>query len=193
MDNGNIQELIDYLSWLYDSGHKKNFNQKEYLHACGTPACVAGYACALKQNKEEWNKLSSKDIISKQINLETTKTIYNTARNWLGIDEDQADNLFDGGVLGADAYEAVEVLKNLLSTGEVKWSSRTIHADDVRTKCWEFVQSYCRDSYPEDHEIEAIDNLENAFLDGSLPVSILLDGIEGVEEYETKVNELIYG
>ena len=187
MNKKRIQKLIDYLSWIRDKRYGQNFNQKRYLHGCGTPACIAGHTCALMQS-EDYRINSFRETMSILLEIHRDEGIFNEARDWLDLSDDQASILFDGKVLGADIYTAVEVLENLLDTDTVEWGSETIHENDLPDECLKLIQSYCLDDYPE-NEQRAIDNLEEAFIDESLPVSVLL---EDIGEYQDKVDKLIY-
>ncbi|MGH6957858.1 MAG: hypothetical protein ACREEW_14425 [Caulobacteraceae bacterium] len=82
----------------------------ELIHDCGTVACIAGHAAVLANPRESFYDIG----------------IYSEARDWLGLNNFQAFDLFEPGEV--DDYGAVtpqmaaDVIDNLIDTGEVQWS-----------------------------------------------------------------------
>ena len=102
------------------------YDQGGYLHDCGTPACIAGFAAALAEDKDERADLTYSDSVL------TADDVPRVAERWLDLTIRQADQLFDGEPFGEDdpdspddlrptAREAVDCLRRLADTGEVYW------------------------------------------------------------------------
>ena len=79
-------------------------------HWCGTTTCIAGHAILMMA--QEKFPLSSEVPSSK---LSEDAAIY------LGLDEQQQDDLFHNYVGGETATDAAEVIRNLVQTGRVSW------------------------------------------------------------------------
>jgi len=108
-----LAELIgvqDHASVNSDHG----FNMANYLHPCGTPCCIAGFAAKISEMEE------------------VTKTrVFNDAAEWLGITSEMANELFCPEPRGLLPYRmsheditpkmAKKVLMNLAETGIVNW------------------------------------------------------------------------
>jgi len=89
-------------------------------HKCGTVACIAGWATAVEIGEtvltEEFEaiRLRGKQLV----NL----PLVSTPEEFLGIDEDQANDLFYGAEDDTKPEKAVRVLRNLAETGVVDWT-----------------------------------------------------------------------
>ena len=85
------------------------FNMARYTHPCGTPACIAGWALAMK----------GEPIPGSQIK------VFFDAMEWMGLTIEAADDLFVPGTLDTrENYtpsQAAKTLRHLAHTGEVKW------------------------------------------------------------------------
>jgi len=125
MNTENIRMLADVIG-VQDhtsANSRHGFNMANYLHPCGTPCCIAGFAAKISEMEE------------------VTKTgIFNDAAEWLGIDLAMANELFCPqvhGLLPAVSMQngekremlheditpkmAKKVLMNLAETGIVDW------------------------------------------------------------------------
>ena len=89
-------------------------------HKCGTVACIAGWATAVEIGEtgltEEFEaiRLRGKQLI----NL----PLVSTPEEFLGIDQEQANDLFYGAEDDTTPEKAVIVLRNLAETGVVDWT-----------------------------------------------------------------------
>ena len=108
MNNEAILKTADVLDELpegYDV-----FNMGTYMHSCGTPACIAGYAVAV--NDEEAYERCRNGV----------SDVHQTAKRIFGLDIQTSGALFVPGGLkpyGATAKEAAKVLRNFVATGVV--------------------------------------------------------------------------
>ena len=89
-------------------------------HDCGTPACIAGFACFRYDDKK----------LSQQETDDLDSTTYQVARDALDLTTDQAYYLFDaigGGAFTVSsqitAETAARTLEHLADTGEVVWQT----------------------------------------------------------------------
>lgn len=90
-------------------------NQMETTGGCGTTACIAGHAAII-------------GFALGEIGGFNYGTVADNARDWLGLDDDQADKLFlpesrTGGTRQATIPKVLSVLKNLRDTGRVDWKT----------------------------------------------------------------------
>ena len=93
--------------------HSKQFRMLTWTNACGTPACIAGFAAALAMDSDPREKLDEHDA-----------RIPITAAEWLGLPEDEADELFSPAFVDWDqitADKAAACLRYLSDTGKVDW------------------------------------------------------------------------
>jgi hypothetical protein len=81
------------------------FSMHEYN--CGTYACIAGWA-----------------IFAQDGYINSSRNIHHYAQELLGLDDDQANDLFLnwGDIEDPTPNQAIKVLKHLKETGEVDWS-----------------------------------------------------------------------
>jgi hypothetical protein len=91
-------------------------NQMETTGGCGTTACIAGHAAIIGF---AWGEIGGFNY----------GTVADNAKEWLGLDDDQADKLFlpesrSGGTRQATIPKVLSVLKNLHDTGRVDWKVR---------------------------------------------------------------------
>jgi len=125
MNRENIQKLIDQLGTLKHVPNfgseppEQAFNMNYYFFArrdekdCGTPACLAGWSCALSEPEDE----------KKWAGVHDTKILMHAA-SWLGLDYVWAvDNLFCPIDLDIEfdqltPIEAKAALERLLRVGE---------------------------------------------------------------------------
>jgi hypothetical protein len=93
------------------------------IHQCGSTACIAGHAVAIANPTLVHNfELTSANY---------PKGYHQQAQRWLGLTEEQADELFT-----PDAYEvkydrvtpqiAANVLQQLINTGQVTWPNEVL-------------------------------------------------------------------
>ena len=103
MNKEKIKKLIGVLD------KSETYDQSMFSHECGTPACIAGHACAMegieldKAEEDIW-------IIAKEI---------------LGLTFKQSMYLFQASPYFTrrlvEKWEAIKTLQHLLETGDVVW------------------------------------------------------------------------
>lgn len=88
------------------------FCMSNYVHNCGTPSCIAGWAAWLSHRKPK--------------QMEDSMALFWRAQNYLDLSEDQADRLFlPYNYHCEDQYppsQAAATLRHLAETGKVDWS-----------------------------------------------------------------------
>lgn len=96
-------------------------------HHCGTVACIAGYAFAIKHPRTSAAKIRA--IEERTGGDADDDPIVEEARDFLGITPDESEALFFPDAYDPDlilhnlpAEQAVAVLRHLAETGEVDWS-----------------------------------------------------------------------
>lgn len=106
-----LADLIEqqqHTSFSAESG----FSMSSYVHECGTPSCIAGWA--------SWLSFGKAPVLADEILL------FDRARGYLGLKEDAAKSLFlPANYQDQDLYtptQAAETLRHLAKTGEVDWS-----------------------------------------------------------------------
>lgn len=77
---------------------------------CGSTACIAGWAAAMGAPETVQAEGSQRN------------TIYLAAKNFLGLDEEQANDLFYSNTWMNDPKDAAKVVRHLAATNEVDWS-----------------------------------------------------------------------
>lgn len=81
------------------------------IRGCGTTACVAGHAIILA------------GLAGSPEAIEDLPRFSTTAQEWLELDDEDANELFYGGIgVLATAPMAARVVRRLAQTGEVDWS-----------------------------------------------------------------------
>lgn len=106
MNTENILALAAKIETLPQSTSyhdKHGFYMQVYVHECGSPSCIAGWAAHMSGRSDE--------------------NIREIAKEWLGLDWPEADELFlrfPPLELITPAW-AASVLRNLVKTGEVRW------------------------------------------------------------------------
>ena len=96
-----------------DIKNSLTFDQRTYVHDCGTPACIAGHIIARHYRASE--------AILQHCAAFSLKT---HARTAAGLDNHQADELFMGFPYSARQTtkdEAIAAIQSLIDTGEVEW------------------------------------------------------------------------
>ena len=115
MNTDKILQLADIIE------QSEDYAQSKYFHGCGTPACIAGHACAM----EGWGKSPLAPTTSWVVKQgEDPVPAPEEARDILGLTTRQADILFEGAPLGPDeptAADAAATLRHLAKMGEVRW------------------------------------------------------------------------
>lgn len=129
MNVENILQLADHLETLAPSDGRVGYDQTRYVHPCGTPACIAGHACALAFGVGPY------DVDGRLIeDVLGTEEESEVAARWLGIDEGTAKRLFAPrpfriwGCAGEPAkdpepWQAARVLRTLVRTRDVRWDT----------------------------------------------------------------------
>ena len=145
MNVDNIQLLINKISTL-SRGHntgpdEKAFDMSSVLHDCGTPACIAGWALALRLQSEgpELESMIDEYRVAHPEVRERASIMLGTemsiARDFLGLDNGRAKDLFHADGVSSFFWEkiepeaAVKVLQHLINTGKVDWSVAELPED----------------------------------------------------------------
>ena len=102
---------------------------------CGTVACIAGWAVA-KKVESEGEQLVRMGGGSFMTNKDCfVRSVPNVAQEWLGLDDDQAGELFHGSTAAGSggARIGAACLRNLAATGVVDWhlATDTVAAEEV--------------------------------------------------------------
>ena len=95
----------------------KTYDQKEYFHDCGTPACLAGHATVLALGYEG----SSTDHEEMQSFSEDSEEI---AGDWLDLSYTECGVMFNCHPLprhDATKEDALAMLNRAIETGKVRW------------------------------------------------------------------------
>ena len=123
----NTENLITLRNHLQTS---TTYDQREWFHDCGTPACVAGHAAALALGANNFYDWSAKE----EDHLTLVQRIQIEAEDWLELEEREADVMFDSHpyykfplVTGepiprkATKEDAIRMLNWAIDNDEVKW------------------------------------------------------------------------
>lgn len=113
MDAENILKLADIISDLPQSFYSDNFgfNQNFYVHECGSPSCIAGWAA----------QQSTGDAAI----YTTPSDRRQVACRWLGLENDHRELFYPPLELAwhlITPAQAAETLRKLAQTGVVDWS-----------------------------------------------------------------------
>jgi hypothetical protein len=121
MNKERILALADLIEKQEHTGldSKSGFNMGDFTHYCGTPACIAGWAIAMKLGDLSCD-------VDKEIFI-SGKSYSSLAGEFLGIGEELHVELFfsSPGEIPLDEVSpqiAASVLRHLAETGEVDWS-----------------------------------------------------------------------
>lgn len=120
MNKANVLKLAQIIEAQKDIAHfnaDEGFNMASYLHPCGTPSCIAGFAAyeALIEmgDDEEEAILRAKGLVPE-------------AANWLGCDHIEITELFHPPHIEAWEYitpqEVAKVLRHFAETGQIDWT-----------------------------------------------------------------------
>ena len=111
MNVENVNKLINHLESIEDS----EYDQKTYIHDCGTPACITAHAVYL--SKEKNLRLMNRSLVGNEM--------FWLAQIWLDIplhNEIEMCNPYPiERYKKTKKQEAINMLKNFLETGEVVW------------------------------------------------------------------------
>ena len=107
-----VKQLAEHMRGL----PPERYNQRCFVHSCGTPACIAGHAAHLAG--EFPGRKTPPDVFDLRV--------YNAASRWLGLGFKHTDDLFRAYPF--DRYEptnieAANVLDILAETGKVDWAA----------------------------------------------------------------------
>ena len=112
------------------------FDQNAWLHNCGTPACIAGWAAHLSLQDGEslgwcapaelFAGLSSEPRIPLVVDADNEFVVVGgRAREWLGLSHEEADTLFDASPIPGgewvSVHDAVATLDHAIETGNIVW------------------------------------------------------------------------
>ena len=138
MNKENVLELADFIGDLEDGTEPGCFSMHRYVHGCGTPSCIAGYAVMLHRGLRTTQSLIPAEEIydfSNTPTYEAQRRIHREARQWLGLNKSMADKLFTPSNEEADCNcysedesnyitpdRAAECLYHLAEHGIVDWS-----------------------------------------------------------------------
>jgi len=115
----NVQELIDFLEHLPDKLFDFDSNKDPDL-SCGTPACIAGWACYVADGKPKRRVFFDME----------------TAANFLGVSYSNdwlLDAMFNNNreINDVTKQDAINMLKHYKETGECKWP------EHIQCQLWE--------------------------------------------------------
>ena len=112
MNKQKLQSFIDYMKTVPES----EYDQTQWFHHCGTPACIAGHAAVFfGWGHEGYSKVKKN---------EQMLLVSEAADKELGLSSNQSAWLFVGYPTDDDPVlvsQAVRVLQHLRDTGEVDW------------------------------------------------------------------------
>lgn len=129
----NTQNVLDLADLVEkqpkaDASHRDGFTMESFVHDCGSPACIAGWAAfmAIGKDSKEYKRLF---VDPEYINsADGMNDLEMTAQDFLGIDRQLATDLFWGNTSpDVTPKEAATTLRNLAETGKVSWGDR----DDI--------------------------------------------------------------
>jgi hypothetical protein len=114
MNTDRINHLADVIAAQPHTNHEaeSGFWMNSFMHRCGTPACIAGWADHLSK-------------IPVPVRERPVDGVEARARDWLGLDDTVSYRLF-WGPLSLDLKtvtptHAAAVLSHLAETGDVDW------------------------------------------------------------------------
>ena len=114
----------------------KKYAQDVWLHECGTPACIAGWAAFLSLQAGEVLLKASADCFVLDARGHRRSTVAETAGEWLELNWTQRREMFHGHpVVSFDANgnlhrrpaspaEALDMLDRAIIAGTVLWTPR---------------------------------------------------------------------
>lgn len=109
-------ETLEHKS-VWDTRNKNatdGFDMSDYHYDCGTPSCIAGWTVHLWGNPDPSTPCTLKRF--------TSWEIFETAQVLLGLNVEQADELFlPNNSADISPEDASKTLRNLVETGEVHW------------------------------------------------------------------------
>lgn len=148
MNKKNLQALIDQLESEKGAKRGIGFNMGTFLagdkvdtseesggdmfnryNPCGTVACIAGHAAIMAKPHRSIQRLYDDEYTNGRPDIQ------DLAKDWLGLDSDQAKYLFyaensDIYISNLTLLDALTVLKKLRDTGEVDWTLAKGEVDD---------------------------------------------------------------
>lgn len=120
---------FNMVSWFQRWGQRDMFKPKAKREdSCGTTACIAGWAVAVKSRfKEPEKKINVLEGLA--TDGWSTSPVMLEAKRYLGLNERQADQLFaadgfDVLLSAVTPQRAVAVLRHLAKTGVVDWKTK---------------------------------------------------------------------
>lgn len=100
------------------------YNQEKWGHDCGTPACIAGFACVANGGKlRQRLNYGVKEIVC-VTQRGTSRTVRQYAARKLGLPMGEADMLFAANPLfhrPATHEDAIATLDRMIETGQIDW------------------------------------------------------------------------
>ena len=132
-----IDEAEFCSGYLGGNPDRVEYCQKEFVYACGTPACVAGHVLAeAGYDFSEFQEGGRRVILDPDgVRVDTAEA----ARKELGIPSHAASDLFAMHPLGVRCptpADAAACLRRLAETGEVQWTERCVFVDGFCTVCY---------------------------------------------------------
>ena len=98
----------------------ESYSQDMWMHDCGTPACVAGFAC-VAHGYEIWVNEAGDDSAWKK--GETGGTVPSVAAALLEMTSGEAREMFNGTPMGfrPSYLDAINMLDHAIADGVVEW------------------------------------------------------------------------
>lgn len=142
MNKENILYVADLIENqpLTSPADNTGFTMQSYLHSCGTPACIAGWAYAASRGSDGSEDLRPED----RDQWSDSRTVAGEAQRFLGLDYTTSEQLFLGFEAPVDLVRikpeaAVAVLRHLAETGEVDWENVGGYEPSFSPEFWEDV------------------------------------------------------
>lgn len=128
MNKDNILRLADIIEAQPHTSvdEAQGFNMEGYIHHCGTPSCIAGFAAfeSLKETTNDEEKIIKTLRLLERYNV---NELWNLAIKWLGFSEEvEIYELFHPRCSyqwhNITPQEAAKVLRHFAETGEIDWT-----------------------------------------------------------------------
>ena len=126
MNKANIDKLINRMGAIAPDQYDQEMVTHYDGQHCGTAACIAGHAYGLIRAAGVGDVLYYRD--DGTMAQKHDQAVVNAVQAWLGLDDHQADALFDSfplRTLRPTIKDAMAVLRTLRDTGEVDWWQNT--------------------------------------------------------------------
>jgi len=132
----NIDRINDLADLIEKQPHgpslekEGGFNMENYFHRCGTPSCIAGWACAMAVDEYGPELKAKAKAAYRGPHIAWSDWL---PADYLGLDRDKSFHLFapDGDWSRITPSQAAATLRHLAKTGEVDWSVAVEGSEDA--------------------------------------------------------------